>query len=412
MVGLYWFLGGGLRLPEVFAGALADRGRCGGDRRGRARSRWAAVLLTAGSLASCTVQQDFRPSGCPAGRCTDASVGEGGQDTVVLGDAQVNPPGTDDAGPLACPGACLPDDVAACVGFQPSAAAMGAEPMSAQSSSSVWRLTLAADAGQSEQSGRVDSRSSDSGVLADGGLADDADASAGWDAEAGGSADAGAQRRDAGRSILEPAPGTEAGAPPPSAEAVYSCQMVPASPGEQWVSACERAGRGEEGAPCTSPSGCAPGLACVAPGFCRAYCCAGQNACGESTVCDRRPLHYGTQASSSALEVPVCVPVESSCSLGQPWVCEQEPCGNCPSDKTCSVLDKRGSRACVDFGAGRDGQACPCAPGYFCASGSKTCFQYCETTPGGVTCNAGYSCQPGPAAFPSGWGLCVRDTAP
>lgn len=372
----------------------------------RAWLLWVSLMLTSSSLlgAGCTVQQDFPRNGCVDGRCPDASVGEGGQDTVVLGDAQA-PPMKADGGLMVCPGVCLPDDVTACVGFQPAPvdSESGVNSGSARASSFSWMLAVA-DAGLMDASSpdRLDG-----GGFSDASSTDPADASWSEDSSDDGGPNSADVGSDSGRSILEPAPGAEAGLPPPATEAVYACQMAPQ--GEQLMSGCERAGRGEEGAPCTSPAGCAPGLACVAPGFCRTYCCAGQDSCGESKVCDQRPLHYGAQAPNSALDVPVCVPVESSCSLGQPWVCDEEPCGNCPPDKTCSVLDKRGSRACVDLGPGRDGEQCPCAPGYFCASGSKTCFQYCETTPGGLACSVGHSCQPGPAAFPSGWGLCVRD---
>ncbi len=170
---------------------------------------------------------------------------------------------------------------------------------------------------------------------------------------------------------------------------------------------CSVAGQRGEGEPCMSSRECAPGLGCAGEegeGQCLAFCCNG--ICnGENRFCADRPLRLADQSEDQTFLVPVCAEAQT-CALGADATCEDEEQGcDCPGAFTCTVVSADGNTGCVMPGDGKQGDDCPCAPGYFCSQAKKACLKMCEVNESGV-CGELLTCQAGPN-FPEGWGLCI-----
>ena len=109
------------------------------------------------------------------------------------------------------------------------------------------------------------------------------------------------------------------------------------------------------------------------------------------------------------LAVPVCVQADN-CKLDDAYPCDPTQAGGCtcPESKMCTVVRDDGTTSCVTPGSGRSGDACPCAPSYFCSQGVQTCVKVCKTDRS-TDCGTG-RCQ-ATAGFPTGFGLCTGMTA-
>lgn len=167
---------------------------------------------------------------------------------------------------------------------------------------------------------------------------------------------------------------------------------------------CALAGSGENGAPCVSEESCAPGLACVSDGTtaaCRPYCCEQTTTCATGAFCAERPL--AGPAGQAELSVPVCVPADD-CSLDEPYPCPTGKQCKCKSGTACAIVKEDGTTSCVVPGAGRAGEACPCAAGYVCSKSTSTCLKLCSTTTVKTECGTGKCLSV--AGLPAGFGVC------
>jgi hypothetical protein len=198
-------------------------------------------------------------------------------------------------------------------------------------------------------------------------------------------------------------PGTPRGEP-------FACQVVSDS-NKQPTHQCLRTGPGTHGAPCTSVNDCQAGLACVGKvgaGQCLPYCCDPVgHPCGDPKDGGKRSTFCGEGLllepnGVAVLLVPVCVPGDS-CQLGEPYPCTGPDCVCSPEKGSCTVVKPDGTTACVKPGAGKIGDHCPCAAGYYC-SAQNQCVKMCATSDY-ATCAPG-KCQ-ATAGFPEGWGICV-----
>lgn len=203
-------------------------------------------------------------------------------------------------------------------------------------------------------------------------------------------------------------------APVADAGALYACQVVSAENGLP-IRRCTKAGPGGIGAPCAATTDCRAGMACVGTegaGQCRPYCCDSETQCGlepsdqegghgRVTYCGERPLLEGS-GSTTRLMVPVCVPADG-CRLEEPYPCTSGSC-TCTADTACTVVDE-GTTSCVKPGTGTQGEACPCASGYYCSQSTQSCVKVCKTSQTDSACSPG-QCQ-ATAGFPDGFGLCV-----
>lgn len=257
---------------------------------------------------------------------------------------------------------------------------------------------------------------------------------------------------DAGRAPLDGGAGgrrLDAGARVPSdAGTAYSCQVMQASSGDPFHQ-CLPAGTQKSGEPCSSPSDCRPGLACVGfananakSGQCWPYCCDSSTVCEKAWIesggvpadggmrlyCGRRVLidsSLGPVSDGSAHAarlVPVCVP-PTTCGLGDPYPCTGGSCA-CRDGTACTVkliggdggTALLGTTACEVPGKNRSGEPCDpsaggngsCAAGYFCSQATGMCMKFCEARGGDAVCAPG-KCQVA-AGFPDGWGVCVGPT--
>jgi hypothetical protein len=364
---------------------------------------WQAGLwvLLAGS---CTVNERGRQhSECRPGQpCVDAAVDKD-SDEVQVGpsDAAVNPP-TDSTSPPAaplCPTTCDPGDVLACAAPSPRALAASSEserPLDGDAASRGLDAAAAdarwdASAGQTTAADVSDGQESQ--VLPPISLPDDA----GLDAGKG-------DISDGGGGQLEVLDAATLGPGSPSSGS-QSCQLSFRE--GAMVAECAQAGAGTEGAACASSRDCAPGLGCVGSagaGQCLPYCCGGNESCGTGRYCTQRPLRSPDIVEGQlAPTIPVCA-VADNCALVLGACAERGAC-SCPEGLACTIV-RADTTACVVPGLGEEGQACPCAPGYFCSQGTNTCLKFCDVKDPHATCGA-RDCQPGPRGFPAGWGLCV-----
>ncbi len=158
--------------------------------------------------------------------------------------------------------------------------------------------------------------------------------------------------------------------------------------------------------PCNSASDCGPGLGCVlasadqATGVCRPYCCGDVEACAPNTYCAPRPM---AEAGAASLFIPVCVDADKCTLLEE---------GQCADGLACAVVRADGTTACIEPGAGRQGEACPCAAGFQCTKLVNECREICHTDAQGspAECDTAFKCQ-GNASLPHGFGLCVKTTS-
>lgn len=377
---------------------------------------WLGLFLLLAS--GCTVNEPPNSKlACLAGEpCQDAAA-----DTseVRLGpaDAQVEPtPSAAEAGAvMMCPTACNPEDVQTCASANLQALRVGdagqsdgliavdvalgavdAGPVYARADGGATQAELGppgADAGfATDQAGLTSESlmSLPSDAALDGGIAGDGDA----------------PRGDAGRGlldVLDAAPVTGPGAATP----VLACQLV--FHDGSLAAECAQSGAGSEGSACSSARDCAPGLGCVGStgaGQCLPYCCGGNDSCGEGRYCTQRALRSpDITDEATAPTIPVCA-VADNCSLMLGPCTSQDGC-SCPAGLACTVV-RASTTACVEPGAGEEGESCPCAPGYFCSQGTNTCLKFCNTQDPVSNCGA-RECQPGPSGFPMGWGLCVGE---
>ncbi len=310
----------------------------------------------------------------------DASTVDGG---FVDGGARLNP--------LCGDGFCggrAPDDPGACADVREIGAEAGISPPGHDGGPAPGGQDASADAASGAQipfeggAGRDASFERDASVLIDAG-ADTSDAS---DAASPSPAHEVDASRDA--SGVETAPQS------------LSCQVRSDDYGDP-VHQCVPAGLGGVSSECNVAHDCAPGLACVTQrpgeGVCLPYCCNTRTACGAGTFCTERAL-----IDESGLRVPVCAPAEG-CVLLAPDPCTGGAC--CASGTVCSVVLGNGTTGCVTPGAGRSGDACPCAGGYLCSASTSTCVKICKTAGDDTSCTPG-RCQ-ATAGFPDGYGLCV-----
>lgn len=286
-----------------------------------------------------------------------------------------------------------PDDPEACadVDAGPSMGAGGASPVEA-------------DGGKKADSGSAAGGAADAGAGLrgrDGGTdlldASVRDAKRVLDAGAGGSS---GDHRDA--SDVSDARSDAADAARQSG-ASFACQVVRDEYGQP-VHQCVRAGAGGRNSPCAVSRDCVAGLACVGvqgAGQCLPYCCDVGTRCEDGTFCAERPLLDGT--SGEPLAVPVCDKAEA-CRLDEPYPCKGPDC-KCGADTACSIVSSDGLTGCVKPGAGKVGDACPCAAGYFCSQTTASCVKICRTSSSDGACSPG-RCQAA-AGFPNDFGLCV-----
>ncbi len=190
-----------------------------------------------------------------------------------------------------------------------------------------------------------------------------------------------------------------AGAGGGPAALVVECKVVLA--GDAAERTCVPAGAYPELSPCNTAADCGPGLGCVAVSaqgsVCREYCCGDLEACPQHTYCAPRPM---AEAGATGVEIPVCVDADDCTLLEE---------GQCLEGFMCAVVRADGTTACVPIGDGRQGDECPCAPGFACSKLVNECRQICHTEPqaSGSECEPGYECQ-GNSSLPEGFGLCVK----
>ena len=283
---------------------------------------------------------------------------------------------------------CIPEDLTACAGYAP--------PVVPSKDSGIGQAGATASSAEGGEGGEAGANSSvvpSAGAAGEGGAAGEAGAAG----AAGGGGAAG-----------------DAGAANPSAS-TFGCQVVRAdgSP-KSVVSECRIAGQGGVNAPCLSASDCQAGFGCVgdqSAGLCQQYCCRGADNCKPGTYCAERPMRdamtntliKGSSDTSSALNIPVCVPAEN-CDLGAPYPCTRGTQCACASGTACSVVRSDGTTTCAIPGVGKVGEACPCAWGHVCSAATNQCLKLCYTR-GAASCARG-KCQSA-TELPDGWGVCV-----
>ncbi|MEZ4298011.1 MAG: hypothetical protein R3B70_23845 [Polyangiaceae bacterium] len=178
---------------------------------------------------------------------------------------------------------------------------------------------------------------------------------------------------------------------------LLECKLVVGADGIE--RACRAVGAYPELSPCNSAADCGAGLGCVlaadqGTGVCREYCCGDVELCGPKTFCAPRPM-----AEANGVSIPVCVDADD-CTLLED--------GQCADGLVCTVVRADGTTACVPPGTGKQGEPCPCAPGFACTKLLNECRKICHTKPQGSAeeCEPGYGCQ-GNSSLPEGFGLCI-----
>jgi hypothetical protein len=194
------------------------------------------------------------------------------------------------------------------------------------------------------------------------------------------------------------APGGDSGAGGGSPQRV-DCRLVLQDAAS--VAQCAPVGTFEVNGPCQTGADCAAGLGCAATegmgGVCRQYCCGNVEDCAPGTYCDARPMAESA-GSDAPIDIPVCSPATN---------CELLNESACPAGKTCTIVREDGTTSCVEPGAGRANEACPCAPGFVCSMLTNQCKKLCRIDNGLQECGMGAKCQGGSMAYPAGFGVCV-----
>jgi hypothetical protein len=158
-------------------------------------------------------------------------------------------------------------------------------------------------------------------------------------------------------------------------------------------------------------------LGCVGDansGRCEPYCCKGDDTCAVGSYCAERQLRDALTNQSSLtppapkVMIPVCVPAEN-CDLSTPYPCPEGMDCACKADTACMVVRADGTTTCAAPGAGKAGDACPCAWGHVCSAATNQCLKLCYTR-GMPSCGTG-TCQAS-AELPDGWGVCVGAALP
>lgn len=177
-----------------------------------------------------------------------------------------------------------------------------------------------------------------------------------------------------------------------------SCQIMPTENGP--VAECAAPGVFKEGEPCEKAANCGPSLGCVRMesevAVCRAYCCGDIEACAPGSYCTLGAMAEDT-INPSPIQIPVCVPATPCTPLDDT---------TCPAGRTCTLVRTDGTTSCVEPGAGKQGDGCPCAAGHVCVLSSNTCRALCHV--GANDCPNGMLCQGGSEGFPDGIGVCVK----
>jgi len=272
-------------------------------------------------------------------------------------------------------GTCVPDDGAACSTYMPPESGTGG-------------------AGGENATGGAGAGAGAGGAGGEGG-AGATTAAGGANGEAGASGGGGAGG-EGGSGLGEP-----------GALAAYSCQVTRQS--NQVLRQCVPAGAGKVNAPCFSAADCAPSFACVTEndaGRCLPYCCKQDSTCTSGTYCAERPLRKAESDTGSAEppRVPVCVPADA-CSLEDPFPCPSGSECRCKGDTACMVVRDDGTTTCLKPGAGKQGDACPCAWDHVCSSVTQQCIKICRTDPTKDDCGT-QKCQAS-SELPQNFGVCV-----
>jgi hypothetical protein len=306
-------------------------------------------------------------------------------------DVIITPPGDGGEGgaspynPLCGVVSCVPDDVDACA---PTTAGTSGKPGGGTGGSSAGTIGDGGHgAGTGGAAGGGGSPTGDGGVAGEGGQ--------------GASGNAGGGAGEAGTSGTGATSGRDGG----SGSIVNSCQVRPKN--NEPRAQCVPAGPGGADAPCLRGDDCAPGLACVREGDagqCRPYCCK-SDSCPDRTHCFERSL-YGV---TPPLDVPVCVP-SVDCGLAEPFPCPDNATCSCPEGLACMVVGVDRATTCVEPGAGREGQSCPCDWGHVCSQVTNRCVKLCQTAAPEASCETGM-CQVS-AELPPGWGVCIGSPRP
>ncbi len=133
---------------------------------------------------------------------------------------------------------------------------------------------------------------------------------------------------------------------------------------------CGAAGSDEDGRSCFTGESCASGSECVsAAGECRRYCC-DMTACDSQHFCDIQPMHD----AKSSFNVPVCMPIRTSCKLLG---------ADCTERETCAVVNETTAEtSCISIGPRHSDEECEtdhCASNLTClgSAGSRKCHRLC-----------------------------------
>lgn len=359
------------------------------------KSRLIAISLLAGT--SWVVTAGCGASGGngsgPAGSGGNGGVnagGSGGSSAVITsGSGGGGSAGKSSLNPLCgvadVSGECVPDDPNACLGYTPPSA-IGGDGAGGQSGAA--------------QGGAAQGGAGDAAGAAQGGAQGGEATSAAGQGGVGGTGQAGEAGGGAGGEG-----GSGSNQPPGFAQ--YSCQVT--SQNNLLTRQCVMAGTGTANAPCFGAADCAPSFACVTDGDagrCLPYCCDSRTSCAPGTYCAEQPLRRTPAGSNSsqAPRVPVCVPADG-CSLEDQFPCPAGKTCRCQADTACMVVRNDGTTACVKPGAGKQGEACPCAWNHVCSSVTSTCVKICRTDAASDDCGS-QKCQAS-AELPPNFGVCV-----
>jgi hypothetical protein len=342
-----------------------------------------AWLLAGGCSSSGADGNNGGPFAGSGGSMADAQ----SEGNIVDPDATGNDGGTvGKLNALCGTGACLPDSVDACRDYEPpsSGGAAGGGGASGNEGGGAG-----GEAGQSGNGGEA-------GELASGG-------EGGSGGVAGGAGGAGHAGESNGGASGAAGDGGAGGVP--STPSLYSCQVQRQN--NESSRHCERAGIGQENAPCFSSADCAAGRGCVTEGDagrCLSYCCSPDTSCGNGTYCAERQLRKaGTDTNNAEpARVPVCVPADG-CSLDEAFPCQGAEC-RCSGATACMVVRDK-TTTCTEPGIGQQGEACPCAWNHLCSSVTKQCVKICHTDPTKNECGS-QKCQAS-AELPANFGVCV-----
>lgn len=177
-----------------------------------------------------------------------------------------------------------------------------------------------------------------------------------------------------------------------------SCQIVPTEMGA--VAECVTPGTFKDGEPCEKAANCGPSLGCVRMAsevaVCRPYCCGDIEACDPGSYCTLGAMAEDT-VNPAPIQIPVCVPATPCTPLDDT---------TCPDGRTCTLVRTDGTTSCVEPGAGKQGDGCPCAAGHVCVLSTNKCRALCHVD--AKDCPNGMLCQGGSEGFPDGIGVCVK----